>query len=255
MQNFSRQHGTTYQHFCVYMPQQNGVVEHKPRHILESARALCFQAHLPLYFWAKCVLTTIHLINRLPTQLLSYKTPFERLYNKNPNYSHLKVLCCLAYATEMHATHKFAPRAARFVFLGYSVGQKAYKLYNLTTHKFLISRGIVFHEHIFPYQLPPTIPAPPISSTESTTATPVIPLSISDLLSAALPVSSPMSSTPVPPSSHINVPLSSPTMLHVQPLRLSQQHHSPPRALRDYCVVPSNITAFLVLYVIMFATK
>jgi hypothetical protein len=64
-----------------------------------------------------------------------------------------------------------------------------------------------------------------------------------------------MSSTPVPPSSHINVPLSSPTMLHVQPLRLSQQHHSPPRALRDYCVVPSNITAFLVLYVIMFATK
>jgi transposase InsO family protein len=50
MQNFFRQHGITYQHSCVYTPQQNGVIERKHCHILESARALRFQAHLPLHF-------------------------------------------------------------------------------------------------------------------------------------------------------------------------------------------------------------
>jgi len=186
-----------------------------------------------LYFWAECVLTDVHLINCLPIPLLSHKTPFEKLYNKVPNYSHLKVFGCLAYATKVHVTHKFAPRAARCVFLGYPVGQKAYKLYNFTTHKFLTSRDIVFHEHIFPYQLPSTIPAPLIPSTESTAATPVIPLSISDLPSADFPVPSSASSNPVPPSSPFNVPLS-PPILPLQPLRRSQWHHNPPRALRDY---------------------
>jgi hypothetical protein len=68
----------------------------------------------------------------------------------------------------VHATHKFASRAKHCVFLGYPVGQKAYKLYNLTIHKFFTSRDIVFHEHIFPYKLPLTIPAPHVPSAAST---------------------------------------------------------------------------------------
>lgn len=111
MREFFKQKGTTYQHSCVYTPQQNGVVERKHRHILESARAFRFQAHLPLHFWAECVSTAVHIINRLPTSLLSRQTPFERLYGKLPSYSHIRVFGCLAYATAVHVPHKFAPRA------------------------------------------------------------------------------------------------------------------------------------------------
>ena len=120
MRDFFSENGIIYQHTCVYTPQQNGVVERKHRHLLETARALRFQSHLPIKFWGECVLTTAaYLINCLPTPLLSKKSPFEILYNKPPSYSHMRVFGCLAYATSVHPPSKFSPRAHRCVFLGY----------------------------------------------------------------------------------------------------------------------------------------
>jgi transposase InsO family protein len=213
MRNFFKQKGINYQHSCVYIPQQYGVVERKHRHILESARAFRFQAHLPLCFWAECVSTAVHVINHLPTPLLSHKTPFEKLFGKLLSYSHL------AYATVVHVPHKFAPRAQRCVFLGYPIGQKAYKLYDLTTHKMFTSRDVVFHETIFPYE---SIPS---------TSTPVIPLSVSDTYQQPDP------SPPVPSISPPD-PISSQSPLVAPPpeplLRRSHRPHHPPTALRDY---------------------
>ncbi|RVX11871.1 Retrovirus-related Pol polyprotein from transposon TNT 1-94 [Vitis vinifera] len=200
----------------------------KHRHILESARAFRFQAHLPLPFWAECVSTVVHIINRLPTPLLSRQTPFERLYGKLPSYSHIRVFGCLAYATNVHVPHKFAPRAKRCIFLGYPVGQKAYKLYDLDTHQMFTSRDVVFHETIFPYE---SIPSP------SSNSDPVIPLSISDL-SPPVPQSSPPE--PISPIQQPSLPNSvstqpSPASPPPEPiLRRSQRPHHPPMALRDY---------------------
>ena len=228
MREFFKQKGTTYQHSCVYTPQQNGVVERKHRHILESARAFRFQAHLPLPFWAECVSTAVHIINRLPTPLLSRQTPFERLYGKLPSYSHIRVFGCLAYATNVHVPHKFTPRAKRCIFLGYPVGQKAYKLYDLDTHQMFTSRDVVFHETIFPYE---SIPSP------SSNSDPVIPLSISDL---SPPVPQPSPPEPISPIQQPSLPNSvstqpSPASPPLEPiLRRSQRPHHPPMALRDY---------------------
>lgn len=92
-------------------------------------------------------------MNRLPSQVLNWKTPYELLYGKIPDYSFLRIFGCLAYATNsgIHKS-KFEPRAQKCIFIGFSPGQKAYKLYNLDTEKILVSRDVVFYEDIFPFQ-------------------------------------------------------------------------------------------------------
>ncbi|KAL8156345.1 hypothetical protein AgCh_001442 [Apium graveolens] len=121
-------------------------------HLLDMARAIRFQSGLPLRYWGECILTAAYLINRLPTHVLDYKSPFELLHHKPPNYSQLKIFGCLCFAS-IHDNDKFSSRAIRSAFLGYPADQKGYKLLNLANHSIFTSHHVIFHEHVFPYHL------------------------------------------------------------------------------------------------------
>jgi len=111
-----------------------------------------FQASLPMKYWGECVLTATHLINRMRTKLLKGITPFEVLYGTLPNYDLLRVFGCLCFmSTLKQGRDKFQPRAETCVFLGYPFGQKGYKVLDLETHKFNVSKDVIFHERVFPF--------------------------------------------------------------------------------------------------------
>nr|AAT40538.2 Integrase core domain containing protein [Solanum demissum] len=144
--------GIVHQKTCAYTPQQNGVAERKHRHLLELARALKFQGHIPITFWGHCVLTSAYIINRLPSIVLQGKSPYEMLFNKKPRLDHLRTLGCLCYASVLPKVDKFASRVVQVIFMGHSSVTKGYIIFDIAKQKFFVNRGVVFREFTFPFQ-------------------------------------------------------------------------------------------------------
>lgn len=150
---FFQQQGVIHETSYVNTPQQNGRVERKHRHVFNVARALRFQANLPIEFWGECILTTGYLINRTPSSVLEFQTSYERVYKQKPGYDHLRVLGSLCFAhNQNRAGDKFAERSRRCVFVGYPHGKKGWRLYDLDKLELFVSHNVVFSETQFPYR-------------------------------------------------------------------------------------------------------
>ena len=68
------------------------------------------------------------------------------------DYSSLRVSGCLVFASTLSANcTKFQPQAHACVLLGYPMGMKAYKLYDIQAKKIIVSRDVIFHEDVFPF--------------------------------------------------------------------------------------------------------
>jgi len=99
--------GILHQRSIVKTPQQNGVAERKHRHLLDTARALRFHANLPKIFWSECILAATHIINMLPMSILNWQSPFELLHGIAPEYTTLRTISCLCFATNVGEHDKF----------------------------------------------------------------------------------------------------------------------------------------------------
>ena len=88
------QQGIIHQISCPYTPQQNGLVEKKHRHLIKTIITLLSHASLPSSYWSYAILTTVTLINLLPTPVLDFDSPWSRLYSSPPDISQLKVFGC-----------------------------------------------------------------------------------------------------------------------------------------------------------------
>lgn len=238
-QQFFSKNGVLHQKSCVKRPQQNARVERKHRHILEIMRSFRFHSGAPLHLWGACVMAAVHIINRLPTHVLSNRTPYELLYHTPPTYDHFKIFGCLVFASNpLFPADKFAHRGVPCVFIGYPPLKKGHLLLNLLTQKQFVSRDVIFHESIFPLHnsstnsfmqpVPPSLPK--LAQTHH-----------DDWLPVVENIENPDTSNTTLEKSHQNSSVSSPTPpINLPVLRKSTRSHVPPIWMQDY--VTSNST-------------
>ncbi|KAI9162012.1 hypothetical protein LWI28_022900 [Acer negundo] len=148
LQNFGIQHLKSSPH----TPEHVCTAERKHRHVVETALTLLYHAAVPLKFWFLAFQTAVYLINRMPTKVLSHKSPCSLLFNKIPNYGKLCVFGCLCYLwLRPYTSHKLQPRSRPCVFVGYSNEHNAYLCLDQSTSRVFVSRHVVFVEHNFPF--------------------------------------------------------------------------------------------------------
>ncbi|KAH9698769.1 hypothetical protein KPL71_024127 [Citrus sinensis] len=123
---FCKQEGIQRQFTVAYTSQQNGVAERMNRTLTERIRAMLRTAGLPNSFWAEAM---------------------EMWTGKPVDYSYLHAFGCPVYVMyNAQERTKLDPKSRRCIFLGYPDGVKGYRLWNLTAHKIVISRDVIFVE-------------------------------------------------------------------------------------------------------------
>lgn len=73
-QQLLQSYGIIHRVSCPRAHEQNGLAERKHRHIVDNGLTLLTNAFLSLKYWDEAFRTTVYLINRLPTAVLSMKT-------------------------------------------------------------------------------------------------------------------------------------------------------------------------------------
>ena len=94
---FLTEHGIQHKLICHHTHHQNGVVESKRRHVVELGLTFLSQAKLPFHYWDHAFVSSIYLINRLPSYAINNEVPYQKLFNKQPDYSFMKVFGCSCF--------------------------------------------------------------------------------------------------------------------------------------------------------------
>ena len=142
------QHGILHQSSCAHTPQQNGVVERKNRHLIETARTLLLHYHVPFRFWGDVVLTACYLFNRMPSFVLHAQIPHSLLFPDQPLYFlPPRVFGCTCFVHILTLRQdKLSAKDTKCIFLGYSRLQKGYRCYSPQTHRYFLSADVTFFE-------------------------------------------------------------------------------------------------------------
>nr|GEX18495.1 retrovirus-related Pol polyprotein from transposon TNT 1-94 [Tanacetum cinerariifolium] len=210
--------GITHETYSTKTPQQNGVIEHKDRTLVETARTMLIFSHALLFLWAEAIATACYTQNHSIIHRRFNKTPYELIQGRKPNISYLYVFGALCYLKNDHEDiGKLGAKGNIGFFIGYSANSVAYRVYNRRTKKIIETMNITFDElsamafeqnsSRLGLQTPRTIPAAPVlQNLQAPTAS----MSFQDSAPA------PTNSTNTPVSSH---KVDEPSQQHAQQQR------------------------------------
>ncbi|GJZ97125.1 putative ribonuclease H-like domain-containing protein [Tanacetum coccineum] len=128
-------------------PQQNGVAERMNRTLIEAARTMLADSHLPTTFWAEAVNTACYTFNRVRVTKPQNKTPYELLFGHKPILSYIRPFGChVTILNTLSPLGKFDEKSDEGFLVGYSVNSKAFRVYNLATKRVEVNLHVNFLE-------------------------------------------------------------------------------------------------------------
>ncbi|GJR42625.1 putative ribonuclease H-like domain-containing protein [Tanacetum coccineum] len=128
-------------------PQQNGVAERMNRTLIEAARSMLADSHLPTTFWAEAVNTACYTFNRVRVTKPQNKTPYELLFGHKPIISYIRPFGChVTILNTLSPLGKFDGKSDEGFLVGYSVNSKAFRVYNLATKRVEVNLHVNFLE-------------------------------------------------------------------------------------------------------------
>lgn len=92
LDNFFAQLGIIHRLPCPQTHQQNGAIERRHCHIVQTSLSLLAHSSVPFKYWPFAFDTAVYFINRLPTKVLHGHSPLHKLFNQSPNCLSLRFL-------------------------------------------------------------------------------------------------------------------------------------------------------------------
>ncbi|GJV27977.1 uncharacterized mitochondrial protein-like protein [Tanacetum coccineum] len=134
MNQFCEMKGILRQFSIARTPQQNGVAKRRNRTLIEAARTMLFDSKLPTTFWAEAVNTTCYVQNRVLVVKPHNKTPYELFHGRTPTLSFMRPFGCpVTILNTIDHLGKFNGKADEGFFVGYSLNNKAFRVFNSRT--------------------------------------------------------------------------------------------------------------------------
>jgi hypothetical protein len=101
----------------------------------------------PLHFWEDVIDIVVYLINRGPSSSLDGGIPEEAWTGKKVNYSFLNTFGCEAFVhIDKENRTKLEEKSKKCTFIGYSVNDFGYRLWDYENHKIIRSRDVIFND-------------------------------------------------------------------------------------------------------------
>jgi transposase InsO family protein len=136
---------------------QNGRVERVHLTILNTVRTLLLDTGLPHTFWAEAANYACYTRNRSPCGP-NHLIPDDLWYGKRVQLTHLRPFGAPALWRIHAVLNKLQPRYSQGFLIGYRAGTTSYKIWDISTHKAVWSRDVVFTDASRNIHLEPPIP-------------------------------------------------------------------------------------------------
>ena len=168
MRDWLESRGTTHLFTAPYTSAHIGRVERMHRTLMAKARTMRIYAKCPPNLWDEFYLTAGHLQDKTTTRSLEGTTPWEKWYERKPDYSYIREIGCRVFVLIQNKHNpKVYERSLECVLIGYDKNSKSYRCYHRETKRVFSSYHVQFLESCDGHSPSPPEDPPGATSLES----------------------------------------------------------------------------------------